>query len=93
MKLGPLADGGDYGVKGLKESLAGARHPPHCRLTATVASSKAEQVYHPILDARLKADRLRSTLGVFERNKFFFNLPGTLMESVEAVCRGKPLPS
>ena len=49
-----------------------------------VASSKAEQVYHPILDARLKAERLRSTLGVFERNKFFFNLPGTLMESVEA---------
>ena len=54
-------------------------------LTPSVASSKAEQVYHPILDARLKADRLRSTLGVFERNKFFFNLPGTLMESVEAV--------
>lgn len=71
MKEGPLADGSDYGVKALKESLA-------------ISSARAEQVYNPILDARLKADRLRSTLGVFERNKFFFNLPGILLEAVEA---------
>jgi exocyst complex component 2 len=26
---------------------------------------------------------LRSTLGVFERSKFFFNLPGSLFESIQ----------
>jgi exocyst complex component 2 len=39
------------------------------------------------LDAALKANRLRSTLTVFERSKFFFNLPGTLLEAIEAVCK------
>lgn len=42
-------------------------------------------MFQPILDARTKAERLRSTLGVFERSKFFFNLPGILGEAVEAV--------
>lgn len=50
-----------------------------------MATSKADQVYAPLLDNRRKAERLRSTLGVFERSKFFFNLPGTLMEAIEAV--------
>jgi exocyst complex component 2 len=50
-----------------------------------VATSKADSVYTPILDARLKADRLRSTLGVFERSKYFFNLPGVLLEAIEKV--------
>lgn len=34
----------------------------------------------------MKAQKLRTTLGVFERSKFFFSLPGTLIESIEAVC-------
>lgn len=42
-------------------------------------------MFQPILDARTKAERLKSTLGVFERSKFFFNLPGTLGEAVESV--------
>lgn len=50
-----------------------------------MATTKAEQVYTPILENRRKAERLRSTLGVFERSKFFFNLPGTLIEAIEAV--------
>lgn len=51
----------------------------------SVATSKANQVYAPLLENRKKAERLRSTLGVFERSKFFFNLPGTLIEAIEAV--------
>lgn len=42
-------------------------------------------MFQPILDARTKAERLRSTLGVFERSKFFFNLPGILGEAIEGV--------
>jgi exocyst complex component 2 len=52
-----------------------------------VATSRADAVFQPILDARTKAERLRSTLGVFERSKFFFNLPGVLGEAVESVSR------
>ena len=49
------------------------------------ASARADAVFQPILDARTKAERLKSTLGVFERSKFFFNLPGILGEAVESV--------
>ena len=42
-------------------------------------------MYTPILDARQKADRLRSSLSIFERIKSFFNLPGVLLEAIEAV--------
>lgn len=36
----------------------------------------------------MKASKLRSTLGVFEKSKFLFNLPGQLLESINAVsCR------
>lgn len=52
-----------------------------------VAQNKVDAVWNPILEARLKADRLRSTLGVFERSKFFFTLPGVLSESIASVSR------
>lgn len=55
------------------------------------ASSRAETVFQPILDARTKAERLKSTLGVFERSKFFFNLPNILGEAVEAVSAASSL--
>ncbi|GAA5969236.1 hypothetical protein JCM11641_007520 [Rhodosporidiobolus odoratus] len=67
---GPLAPGNDYGVKAMRDTLKSA-------------SSRAETVFQPILDARTKAERLKSTLGVFERSKFFFNLPTILGEAVE----------
>lgn len=54
-------------------------------LPRTAASSRAETVFQPIVDARTKAERLKSTLGVFERSKFFFNLPTILGEAVEEV--------
>lgn len=88
MKEGPLADNSDYGVKELKDTLK-------CMLTRlqrfasltihAAASTKADRVYTPILDARQKADRLRSSLSIFERSKSFFNLPGVLLEAIEAV--------
>ncbi|KAK4705258.1 exocyst complex component 2, partial [Phenoliferia sp. Uapishka_3] len=70
MKQGPLAPGEEHGVKDVRETLR-------------LASSRADAVFQPILDARTKAERLKSTLGVFERSKFFFNLPGILGEAVE----------
>ncbi|PWY97177.1 hypothetical protein BCV70DRAFT_203103 [Testicularia cyperi] len=70
-ETGPLQPNADYGVKALKEILANA-------------SAKADQVFMPVLENNLKTIKLRSTLGVFERSKFFFNLPGSLSESVEA---------
>ncbi|KAK0529701.1 Exocyst complex component S5 [Tilletia horrida] len=68
---GPLREDSDYGAKELKEQLA-------------AASGKADQVFTPLLENSLKTLKLRSTLGVFERSKFFFNLPGTLSENIEA---------
>lgn len=46
---------------------------------------KANQVFLPVLENASKADKLRTTLGVFERSKFFFNLPSFIIESIEAV--------
>ncbi|KZT10260.1 uncharacterized protein LAESUDRAFT_721596 [Laetiporus sulphureus 93-53] len=48
------------------------------------AAQKADQVFLPILENALKAQKLRTTLGVFDRSKFFFSLPGSLVESIEA---------
>ena len=42
-------------------------------------------MFLPVLENSSKAQKLRTTLGVFERSKFFFNLPGFLVESIEAV--------
>ncbi|SNX84111.1 related to Exocyst complex component Sec5 [Melanopsichium pennsylvanicum] len=67
---GPLQPQADYGVASLNDILANA-------------SAKADQVFMPVLENNLKTIKLRSTLGVFERSKFFFNLPGSLSESVE----------
>ncbi|KAK4055272.1 Exocyst complex component S5 [Microbotryomycetes sp. JL201] len=68
---GPLEEGSEHGVRDMRKAL-------------NQATERAEVVYNPILDARTKAERLRSTLGVFERSKFFFNLPTILGEAVEA---------
>ncbi|KAI0340406.1 hypothetical protein BDW22DRAFT_1360370 [Trametopsis cervina] len=49
-----------------------------------LGAQKADQVFLPVLENSLKAQKLRTTLGVFERSKFFFNLPSSLMEAIEA---------
>ncbi len=50
-------------------------------------------MFLPVLENAVKAQKLRSTLGVFEKSKFLFNLPGQLMESINAVpsCAPSPL--
>jgi hypothetical protein len=55
------------------------------RPLSIAAETRAETVFQPIVEARTKAERLKSTLGVFERSKFFFNLPTVLGEAVEEV--------
>lgn len=51
----------------------------------TVAGHRADQVFLPVLENAVKAQKLRSTMGVFEKSKFLFNLPGQLMDSINAV--------
>ena len=59
-----------------------------CNGMRTLAGAqKADQVFLPVLENAMKAQKLRTTLGVFDRSKFFFNLPGSLVEHIEAVCR------
>ncbi|KZP15940.1 hypothetical protein FIBSPDRAFT_1047870 [Athelia psychrophila] len=71
MKEGLLAESSDYASKPLRDQLK-------------QAAVKADQVFLPVLENASKAQKLRTTLGVFERSKFFFNLPGFLVESIEA---------
>lgn len=47
-------------------------------------------MFLPVLENAVKAQKLRSTLGVFEKSKFLFNLPGQLMDSINAVS-SRPL--
>lgn len=57
------------------------RLPQQAKLTS-VATHRADQVFLPVLENSVKAAKLRSTLGVFDRSKFLFNLPGQLLESI-----------
>lgn len=58
-----------------------------------VAAHRSDQVFLPVLENAVKAQKLRSTLGVFEKSKFLFNLPGQLQESINAVSAGDQLAS
>ncbi|RSH82118.1 hypothetical protein EHS25_006051 [Saitozyma podzolica] len=71
MKEGFLADDTDHGTREVRE-------------VYKVATHRADQVFLPVLENAVKAQKLRSTLGVFERSKFLFNLPGQLMDSINA---------
>ncbi|KAI9065588.1 hypothetical protein FKP32DRAFT_1610523 [Trametes sanguinea] len=71
MKEGILAEQTDYASKPLKDHLK-------------AAAQKADQVFLPVLENAMKAQKLRTTLGVFDRSKFFFNLPSSLIECIEA---------
>ncbi|ORZ32394.1 exocyst complex component Sec5-domain-containing protein [Catenaria anguillulae PL171] len=52
--------------------------------TLDIATSTVKQVFGPILDRRRQAERIKSTLAVLERFKFFFNLPAGLRAHVSA---------
>ncbi|KAF5336401.1 hypothetical protein D9611_006533 [Ephemerocybe angulata] len=71
MKDGVLAPPTEYASKPLRDQLK-------------QAAQKANQVFLPVLENASKAQKLRTTLGVFERSKFFFNLPSFIIESIEA---------
>lgn len=45
-------------------------------------TSKAEEVFNPVIERRTRAEKLRLTLALLERWKFFFNLPTLLQQSV-----------
>ncbi|KAJ7145330.1 exocyst complex component sec5 [Mycena crocata] len=71
MKEGLLAPSTNYASKPLRDQLK-------------LAAVKADQVFLPVLENASKAHKLRTTLGIFERSKFFFNLPGFIIESIQA---------
>lgn len=56
-----------------------------CVVSTIGSAVKANQVFLPVLENSSKAQRLRTTLSVFERSKFLFSLPGSLAEYIEAV--------
>lgn len=41
---------------------------------------RADEIYNPIIDRRARVEKIRSTLSVIERYKFYFNLPFSLIE-------------
>ncbi|KAK7439305.1 Exocyst complex component S5 [Stygiomarasmius scandens] len=71
MQEGLLAPSAEWGSKPLRDELK-------------QAAVKANQVFLPVLENASKANKLRTTLGVFDRSKFFFNLPSFIIESIEA---------
>ncbi|KAL4245502.1 Exocyst complex component SEC5, partial [Abortiporus biennis] len=71
MREGLLAPQAEFGSVPLRDYLKSA-------------AQKADVVFLPVLENSLKAQKLRTTLSVFERSRFFFNLPGSLVESLEA---------
>ncbi|KAJ1302060.1 hypothetical protein OPQ81_000894 [Rhizoctonia solani] len=71
MKSGLLDEQNEFASKRLRETLK-------------QASQKASQVFLPVLENDSKATKLRTTLSVFDRSKFFFNLPGSLAEQINA---------
>ncbi|KAF9115084.1 hypothetical protein BGX27_009007 [Mortierella sp. AM989] len=44
---------------------------------------KAHEVINPVLERREKVEKLRSTVGLLEPYRLFFNLPNTLQESIK----------
>lgn len=69
---GPLASSSrGAGVQGL-------------RGTITHASTTADNVFRPVLENYVKSMKLRNTIAVLQRSHFFFNLPASLQESIDA---------
>src|ERR1700722_12976262 len=90
MKEGLLASSSDYSTRPLRDELKSNDVTLFIRFHLSsdfiaVAAGKANQVFLPVLENASKARKLRTTLGVFERSKFFFNLPSLILESIEAV--------
>ncbi|KAJ2518802.1 Exocyst complex component S5 [Coemansia sp. RSA 1939] len=67
MKSRSLNEQAEYGTRAFGESLQGA-------------TQRADEIYNPIIDRRARLEKIRSTLSVVERYKFYFNLPSSLIE-------------
>ncbi|KAJ1668211.1 Exocyst complex component S5 [Coemansia sp. RSA 1813] len=67
MKSRSLNEQAEYGTRAFGESLQGA-------------TQRADEIYNPIIDRRARVEKIRSTLSVVERYKFYFNLPSSLIE-------------
>jgi exocyst complex component 2 len=59
----------EYGTDGLAETLE-------------IARTTSTQVFNPILERRAQGEKIKSTLAVLERFKFFFNLPSTIQGAI-----------
>ncbi|ORZ16960.1 exocyst complex component Sec5-domain-containing protein [Absidia repens] len=53
------------------------------RLALEDANTRADQIYGPVVERRQRVEKVRSTLSVLQRYKFFFNLPSSLLESIK----------
>ena len=47
------------------------------------SSKVAKELFHPIIERRIRADKIRSTASLLDRYKSFFNLPANLEESLK----------
>ncbi len=90
MGSGILADETDYGSKPLRDHLK--REFPlfsefflSMMISILEGGQKANQIFLPVLESASKARKLRATLSIFERSRFFFNLPSFIMESIDLV--------
>jgi exocyst complex component 2 len=72
MKAKNLNEADEYGTKKLHRQLIDA-------------NAHAEKIYRPVIERRVKAEKVRTTLNILERYKFFFNLPSSLLESIKQV--------
>ena len=48
-------------------------------------TTKAQELYNPVLDSRAKAERLRATLIILSRHKEYFNLPSMIAAEIKRV--------
>lgn len=50
------------------------------------ANARAVKIYGPVVERRRKVEKVRNTLAILQRYKFFFNLPSSLLESIKQAC-------
>lgn len=93
MKSKNLNEQEEYGTKKLHRHLIGTfiRSNPYALnfdspIYSTDANTQADKIYGPVIERRGRGEKVRTTLNILERYKFFFNLPSGLLESIKQVC-------
>ena len=59
--------------------------PLQCFLLMLESTTKAQELYNPVLDSRAKAERLRATLIILNRHREYFNLPSLIANDIKRV--------